>query len=297
VWALGGRYRLEERIGAGGMAQVWRGHDAVLDRSVALKLLSGDGSLDRVRTEARSAARLVHPNVASVYDFGIAWFQSRRTPYIVMELVDGGTLAARLRAGPMDWRIAARICAEVCAALAAAHSSGIVHRDVKPANIMLTPTGAKVLDFGIAATTGSLDPERDGTVLGTPAYVAPERLRGAPAAPATDMYAVGVLLYHCLAGRLPWPADTDTQLLRSHSLVPPDPLPLIAGLPDEVADLCERCLDKTPARRPSSLFAALMLAESVDARVYVPPVEPPPMHLPAVVGVSEPTVPGLRREP
>src|SRR6266540_4413887 len=145
VWALGGRYRLEERIGSGGMSQVWRGHDVVLDRSVALKLLSADGSFDRVRAEARSAARLAHPNVASVYDFGIAWFQSRRTPYIVMALVDGDTLAARLRSGRMDWRIAVRVCAEVCAALAAAHGSGIVHRDVKPANIMLTSTGAKVL--------------------------------------------------------------------------------------------------------------------------------------------------------
>src|SRR4051812_45489129 len=190
VRILGGRYQLEQCIGVGGMSEVWRGFDQVLARPVAVKVLSralaaGCASDERVRTEARSAAQLAHPNVASVYDFGIAPTPSDRlpdvpAPYIVMELVDGATLADHLAKGAMDWHIAVRICAEVCAALAAAHSHGIVHRDVKPANIMLTPTGAKVLDFGIATDAGGHDVQPDGTVLGTPAYLAPERLCGRP---------------------------------------------------------------------------------------------------------------------
>jgi serine/threonine protein kinase len=278
VRALGGRYRLERRIGVGGMAEVWRAHDDVLDRAVAVKLLAPDwsidhGSHDRVRMEARSAARLTHPNVAGVYDFGVSWFGARRMPYIVMELVDGATLGHHLRAGPMDWRIAARVCAEVSAALCAAHARGVIHRDVKPANIMLTPAGVKVLDFGIAAAKGQLDLP-DAALFGTPAYIAPERLNGEAAMPATDVYALGVLLYHCLTGRLPWRADTGTELLYSHRHLEPEPIPAIDGLAAEIGDLYVRCLSKEPAQRPSSFVAALVLAEAVDARVYLPPIEP-----------------------
>jgi serine/threonine protein kinase len=297
VRTLGGRYQLEQCIGVGGMSEVWRGYDQVLARPVAVKVLSPQlaadgGSGERVRTEARSAAQLAHPNVASVYDFGMADHPAdsdrpvdpaagEPAPYIVMELVDGATLADHLAGGPLDWHIAVRVCAEVSAALAAAHSHGIVHRDIKPANIMLTPSGAKVLDFGIATDAGVRDPQPDGTVLGTPAYLAPERLCGRPVTVATDMYGLGVVLYQCLTGRLPWkPATGALQpyVPRHGSL---DPLPEIDGLAPEVADLCTRCLSRDPAERPSSLVAALVLAEAVDARVYVPPVElsaawPPP---------------------
>jgi serine/threonine protein kinase len=274
---LGGRYRLEQRIGVGGMSEVWRGHDEVLDRPVAVKIMApavqsavGDGCVDLVRAEARSAARLAHPNVAGVHDFGMSTSPGRDQPYIVMELVEGQTLGTHLAAGPLDWRIAVRVCAEVAAALAAAHAEHVVHRDIKPANIMLTPSGAKVLDFGIAASAGQRDPHGDGTVMGTPAYVAPERFEGIPATPATDMYALGVLLYHCLSGRLPWPADTGTGLVHSHKFVPPAPLPPLDGLAPEVVDLCSRCLHKDPLERPTALVAALLLAEAVGAQVYVP---------------------------
>ncbi|MEU8300602.1 serine/threonine-protein kinase [Micromonospora sp. NPDC048909] len=278
---LDGRYQLEQRIGVGGMSEVWRAHDVVLDRPVAVKLLSPgqdgqDTSVERIRTEARSAARLVHPNVASVHDFGTcATLPDRRMPYIVMELAEGETLAAHLRGGPLDWRIAVRVCAEVCAALAAAHAHGIVHRDVKPANVILTPAGVKVLDFGIATATGSADCAPDGIVVGTPAYLAPEQLDRAPASPAADMYALGVLLYYCLTGRLPYPAESASELLVARRRQPPEPLPEIDGLPPEVVELSARCLADEPAERPTSLIAALLLAEAVDARVYVP------MHLPA----------------
>ncbi|MER7474814.1 serine/threonine-protein kinase [Micromonospora sp. NPDC000018] len=278
---LDGRYRLEQRIGIGGMSEVWRAHDAVLDRPVAVKVMAPgqeepDTSVERIRTEARSAARLVHPNVASVHDFGTcATLPSGRVPYIVMELAEGETLAAHLRAGPLDWRIAVRVCAEVSAALAAAHAHGIVHRDVKPANVILTPSGVKVLDFGIATPSGTPDRSPEGIVVGTPAYLAPEQLERAPATPAADMYALGVLLYYCLTGRLPYQAGTTTQLFGARRRrQPPQPLPEIDGLPPEVADLCARCLAEDPADRSTSLVAALLLAEAVDARVYVPMQQP-----------------------
>ncbi len=278
---LGGRYQLVQRIGIGGMSEVWRGHDRVLDRPVAVKIMAPatEGTLgevsgvDLVRTEARSAARLAHPNVAGVHDFGTSTSVDREVPYIVMELVEGQTLGEHLNAGPIDWRIGVRVCAEVAAALAAAHAEHVVHRDIKPANIILTPAGAKVLDFGIAAAVGTADPDPDGPVMGTPAYVAPERFEGLPATPATDMFALGTLLYHCLSGRLPWRAGTHTELVHAQRYSLPDPLPAIDGLPPEVVDLCARCLDKDPLERPTALMAALLLAEAVDARVYVPLVD------------------------
>ncbi|SCL72369.1 serine/threonine protein kinase [Micromonospora citrea] len=277
---LDGRYRLEQRIGIGGMSEVWRAHDAVLDRPVAVKVMSPgqegqDTSVERIRAEARSAARLVHPNVASVHDFGTcSTLPGGNVPYIVMELAEGETLAAHLRAGPLDWRIAVRVCAEVSAALAAAHAHGIVHRDVKPANVILTPAGVKVLDFGIATPSGTPDRSPEGIVVGTPAYLAPEQLERAPATPAADMYALGVLLYYCLSGRLPYEAGTTTQLFGARRREAPRPLPEIDGLPPEVAELCARCLADDPAERPTSLVAALLLAEAVDARVYVPMGQP-----------------------
>ncbi|MGC5052248.1 serine/threonine-protein kinase [Micromonospora sp. DT48] len=277
---LDGRYRLERRIGIGGMSEVWRAHDTVLDRPVAVKLVlpgqpDGTAAVERIRDEARSAARLVHPNVASVHDFGTCGTGvGQELPYIVMELAEGQNLAAHLRAGPLDWRIAVRVCAEVSAALAAAHAHGIVHRDIKPANVMLTPSGVKVLDFGIASPAGAADTAPDGVVVGTPAYLAPEQLHRAPVTPAADIYALGVLLYYCLAGRLPHAADTVAQLLGRQRRQAPRPLPDLPGLPTEVADLCLRCLADDPTRRPSSLVAALLLAEAVDARVYVPMHEP-----------------------
>ncbi|MGW3607587.1 serine/threonine-protein kinase [Micromonospora sp. NPDC005161] len=278
---LDGRYRLEQRIGVGGMSEVWRAHDRVLDRPVAVKLISPGadgqhGPVERIQAEARSAARLVHPNVASVHDFGTSSsaLPGRQVPYIVMELAEGETLAAHLRAGPLDWRISVRVCAEVGAALAAAHANGIVHRDVKPANIMLTPSGVKVLDFGIASPAGASDPTPEGIIVGTPAYLAPEQFDGAPATPAADMYALGVLLYYCLTGRLPYAADSTVELLGARRRRPAEPLPEIDGLPPEVAELCRSCLAEDPARRPTSLVAALLLAEAVDARVYVPMLAP-----------------------
>jgi serine/threonine-protein kinase len=164
------------------------------------------------------------------------------------------------------------VCAEVAAGLAAAHGHGVVHRDIKPGNVVLTASGAKVLDFGVAARTGQPDQLPDGTLMGTPAYLAPERLERGAAAPPADVYAVGVLLYQCLTARLPWPADTDEQILRAHRYTPPAPLPEITGLPAEVAEICAASLDKLPEARPTSVALALILSAAVDVPVHVPPV-------------------------
>src|SRR3569833_533988 len=264
---LAGRYRLVERLGAGGMSVVWRGFDEVLGRQVAVKVLPPSTSTDpsfrrRLRAEAQAAARLSHPHITNVYDYGEATtVDGEPVPYVVMELIDGESLAAVLaRVRRLPWQAAVRICSEVSAALAAAHARGIVHRDVTPANVMLTPGGAKVVDFGISARTGENDIDPDGSLLGTPAYLAPERLAGGQVSPATDVYAVGLLIYRTLIGQLPWDVGTTTALLRAHQYTEPDPLPPVEGLPPAVAALVGRCLEKRPSARPSSAELAHVLA-------------------------------------
>jgi serine/threonine protein kinase len=264
---LAGRYRLVERLGAGGMSVVWRGFDEVLGRQVAVKVLPPSTSTDpsfrrRLRAEAQAAARLSHPHITNVYDYGEATtVDGEPVPYVVMELIDGESLAAVLaRVRRLPWQAAVRITSEVAAALAAAHSRGIVHRDVTPANVMLTPSGAKVVDFGISALIGENDIDPDGSLLGTPAYLAPERLEGGQVSPATDVYAVGLLIYRTLIGQLPWDVGTTTALLRAHQYVEPDPLPAVEGLPSSVSALVGRCLEKRAADRPSSAELAHVLA-------------------------------------
>ncbi|GGM48127.1 serine/threonine-protein kinase [Dactylosporangium sucinum] len=266
---LGGRYHLDDVLGVGGMSTVWRATDDVLSRNVAVKLLAGrfagdTGSRERIRVEARAAAALAHPNVAQVYDFGETVEDGRRTPYVVMELVPGPTLEQRTAGAPLPPAVVFRICAEVAAGLAAAHASGMVHRDVKPANVILAPTGAKVVDFGIAAAAGAGD--LDDEVLGTADYLAPERLTSDAVTPASDVYSLGILLYRLLAGRLPWNAVGNTDLLDAHLHTPPAPLPRLPDVPAEALELCLRCLAKRPADRPSAAEVAAALAEAAGVR-------------------------------
>jgi hypothetical protein len=268
---VGGRYRLIERLGTGGMAVVWRGYDEILGRQVAVKVLdphlaATDSFRDRLRQEALAAARLCHPHITGIFDFG------EYPHYVVMELNNGESLSARLaRKGPLSWPEAVILGTEVASALATAHARGIVHRDVTPANVMLTSTGAKVVDFGISALVGQRDAAPDGSLLGTPAYLAPERLGGGQVSPATDVYALGLLLYRALTGRLPWPAGTTTEALRAHLYTDPEPLPPIDGLPGAAAELCLRCLAKQPADRPG----AAEIARSLGALVGIHPVISP----------------------
>ncbi|MET7470792.1 serine/threonine-protein kinase [Micromonospora sp. NPDC005686] len=283
------RYVLRERIGLGGMSEVWRADDEVLHRPVAVKALAGQLAADPqlravIQREARAAARLTHPHVTQVYDYGEATLDGGVViPYLVMELVEGQTLADRLAGGPLAWPDAVRTARQVAGALAAAHRIGVVHRDVKPANVMLTETGAKVLDFGIAAPAGPhpVTGQTGALLMGTPAYFAPERLDPGPANPAGDVYALGVLLYRSLTGRAPLPVrgwDDVLDVRRNRPAVPP---PRVPGLPPEIADLALACLAPDPRRRPT----AARLAERLGAGR---PVDPPTAILPTVGPVAHP---------
>ncbi|MEV8505725.1 serine/threonine-protein kinase [Actinoplanes sp. NPDC051475] len=272
---LDDRYTLLDRLGSGGMAVVWRARDEVLGRTVAIKLLAGRYAGDaayrsRIRDEARAAATFSDPHIAQVYDYGEAWQDGLPVPYVVMELVHGVTLQQRARHSLLDPREICRIGAQVAAALAAAHAHGLVHRDIKPANVMVTADGVKVVDFGLAAAAGPAEPEEE--LLGTPAYLAPERLTGDAVEPASDVYALGVLLYRLLAGESPWTADTTTQMLTAHVTLEPVPLPPLPGVDPAIAGLVDRCLRKDPLERPSAAEVARTLGEGPAVRPQTPPM-------------------------
>ncbi|MFI6265943.1 protein kinase [Micromonospora sp. NPDC051006] len=278
------RYVLRERIGLGGMSEVWRADDEVLGRSVAVKALVAEFATDphlraTIQREARAAARLTHPHITQVYDYGEATLPGGEVvPYLVMELVEGRNLADRLTGGPLAWPDAVRVAGQVAAALAAAHRIGVVHRDIKPGNVMLTETGAKVLDFGIAALAGPHHPLAGQTgelLMGTPAYFAPERLAAGPPDPASDIYALGALLYRTLAGRAPLPVQTWEDALEVRERRTPVPPLRIPGLPPDIADLTLACLATDPARRPT----AAQLANRLGAG---PPADPPTAILPTL---------------
>ena len=266
---LGGRYRLLDPLGEGGMSVVWRARDEVLGRTVAVKVLRSEQAADPasraiVLTEAQATARVSHPNVTSVYDYG-EWRSPDgwAVPYVVMELLSGPSLAQRLDAGAVEPSVALRVAAEVAAGLAAAHEAGLVHRDIKPGNVILSATGAKVVDFGIAALAGEPDGvDVDGRVLGTLSYLPPERLRRGVAVPASDMYAWGVLLHRLLTGRLPWPTGA-TLLERVLHAQSAEPLP---GVPADIDGLFHRCLATDPAERPSAREAALLTGAAAGIR-------------------------------
>ena len=200
--------------------------------------------------EARTTARLSDPHIAAVHDYGEALRPNGSVaPYVVMELLDGESLAARLASGPLAWPQAARIGAEVASGLATAHARRVVHRDIKPGNIMLTPTGTKILDFGISAVTGAPDDDETGATFGTPAYVAPERLNGTPAEPATDVYALGTVLFEMVNGEPPYPVDTWEEFAAARA-TSPGRLP--EGLPVAFRELVDRCLAEDPQLRPEA---------------------------------------------
>jgi eukaryotic-like serine/threonine-protein kinase len=247
------RYRLESRIASGGMGDVWRGADLVLDRPVAVKLLRTEyaqhpETVARFRAEARHAAALSHPAIAQVYDFGEADYG--RAPFLVMELVDGPPLTKLLADGPLEAAMALDVVAQVAAGLAAAHAAGVLHRDIKPGNLLVGPGGrVKITDFGISYAAGSAPLTRTGTVIGTPGYLAPERLTGAGAGPAGDVYSLGMVAYQCLAGRLPF-AGTAVEIALAHQHQQLPPLP--PSVPYDVAALIGDMTAKDPSIRPRS---------------------------------------------
>jgi serine/threonine protein kinase len=295
---LARRYRLIDRIGAGGMSVIWRARDEVLDRIVALKVLAHELAADEryrdlVREEARNAAQLVHRNVTAIHDYGEEIAPDGKvTAFVVMELLCGESLERRLTAGALPWPEALEICAQVAEALAAAHRIGVVHRDITPANIMLTDAGVKVLDFGIATRVGAPDEDEEGETFGTPAYVAPERLDGAPTLPSTDTYALGVLLYETLTGRVPFPALTWDELACTPRHGQPPAPTFVQGLPHAVAELCRQCLVRSPSDRPTAHQVAVGLRANIpsDDATATPEAQP---HPPVQAKPCVPATPAL----
>jgi eukaryotic-like serine/threonine-protein kinase len=251
---LGGRYRLDEPIATGGMGEVWRATDQTLRRTVALKVLRTalltDPVFDaRFRAEARTMAALNHPNVVNIYDYGRSPVPEGDATYLVMAYVDGQPLSALIAQNeglPVGKTLA--VLAQAADALHAAHAHGIVHRDVKPANLLVRPDGTVVLvDFGVARSAELSSATTGNQVLGTALYMAPEQASGRGVSPATDIYALGAVGYHCLAGHPPFTGETPVEVALRHLSDTPPPLP--SSVPPAVRSLVERALAKDPADR------------------------------------------------
>ncbi len=289
---LGGRYVLRELLGSGGMAKAYLAHDEVLDRDIALKVLreqyaENDEFVERFRREARSAAALSHPNVVSIYDRGE--FEDG-TYYIAMEYLPGGTLKDRiLERGTLPSSTVVEVANQVAEALRAAHEKGVVHRDIKPQNVLVTENGAmKVADFGIARAAAATTISRTSVVLGTVTYMAPEQAMGEPASPRSDLYSLGVVLYEMLTGEVPFKAETPVAISMKHVNEPPRALrELNSEIPEGIEVLTMKLLSKAPQDRHQSADALLAdlarieegtpvaAADGADAPVVVPTLAPP----------------------
>jgi hypothetical protein len=264
---LADRYELGPVLGQGGMARVHQGLDRQLGRQVAIKVLAPPFDRDRefverFRREARAAAGLSHPNIVAVFDSG----SDDGTHFIVTELVEGETLADRLRRdGPMPPADAVAVAVDIARALVAAHTRGLIHRDIKPGNVMLLPDGrVKVVDFGIARAAGSDTLTNTGVVLGSTAYLSPEQAGGQPVDERADLYSLGCVLYEMLTGQVPFRADTPIATMYRHVNEDAPPPSTIAPVQPELEDVVLRCLEKDPKRRfPSA-------AELEDALLAVP---------------------------
>jgi serine/threonine-protein kinase len=278
------RFVLEHKLGAGGMARVFLGRDEVLDRPVAVKLLNpvhgGTDIGDRFEREGRTAARLAHPNIVQVYDAGEAEFDGRETSYIVMEYVPGGDLKRLIdRRGRLPGPELARLGDEVCAGLAHAHERGVIHRDIKPHNILLDDNGhAKVTDFGVARALDTTRATRTGFFLGTALYSSPEQLQGHKVTPKSDVYSLGVSLYQAATGEPPFTGQTPLEIASQHvSRTPTPPRERGAEVSGTLEALILGCLAKDPGDRPtaeelrSRLEAELRPAAATQAQPVAPP--------------------------
>ncbi|MEV7229633.1 serine/threonine-protein kinase [Polymorphospora sp. NPDC051019] len=267
------RYRLDAHLATGGMGDVWRATDVLLARTVAVKvllpaLLSDPGFDARFRAEARMLAALQHRGVVAVYDFGEAEIPSGgRAPYLVMEYVDGQSLSVRLtEVGRLGVGETLSVVVQAARALDAAHAAGIVHRDVKPGNLLVHGDGTVTLvDFGVARSTAMTAMTGTNAVLGTALYMAPEQATSKPVSGATDIYALGAVAYHLLAGRPPFDGDNPLQVAVSHLHEDPPPLP--ADVPAPVAALVEKALAKDPADRFPTAAEFAEAAEQVAATI------------------------------
>ncbi len=260
-----GNYRIIDRLGGGGMGKVYRAVDMMVEREVAMKALLPEiarqpETMERFRTEAITLAKLNHPSIAQLYTF----FREGNDFYMVMEFVPGETLESRIQREPVPWREAFSIAASVLEAIHFAHSQGILHRDLKPANIMITNDGrVKVMDFGIAQALGRAKLTREGRVVGTVEYLAPERIRGAAPDPRSDLYSMGIVLYEMITGRLPFGGESEYEIMMAQlNEAPAKPGGWAADLPAEAEQVVMKALEKDPENRyeDANRFAAALRA-------------------------------------
>ncbi|WP_247638045.1 serine/threonine-protein kinase [Microbacterium sufflavum] len=262
--SFGGRYELQSRIAIGGMGEVWEATDHVIGRTVAIKILKdeymGDpGFLERFRAEARHAALVNHEGIASVFDYG----EENGSAYLVMELVPGEALSTILeRDGALSADKTLDIVAQTASALQAAHAAGLVHRDIKPGNLLITPDGrVKITDFGIARIADQVPLTATGQVMGTVQYLSPEQASGHPASPATDTYSLGIVAYECLAGKRPFTGESQVAIAMAQINEQPPPLPPTVPIP--VQNLVMAMIAKKPADRPSSAATVARAAQAL----------------------------------
>jgi serine/threonine-protein kinase len=265
---LGGRYHLQHRVASGGMADVWAAEDDVLQRSVALKVMRPDPGHEelfalRFRDEALHSAALIHTNIATVFDYG----EDEQLAFLVMELVDGKPLSQVLREhGPLPAEQVRSIIGQSALALGVAHEAKVVHRDVKPANILLREDGlVKLTDFGIARAVDASGHTRAGDLLGTPSYLSPEQALGRPATGASDLYALGVVGHEMLSGAKPFDKPTPIATAMSHLHEPPPPLP--EDVPEDLAGVIEDLLAKDPQDRPENARAVAVRLGLADHEI------------------------------
>src|SRR4051812_12502890 len=279
---LAGRYEITAPIAVGGMGEVWQARDRVLDRTVAAKVLrsefTGDPNfLARFRNEARHTAALSHPNIASVYDYGetVDDRTGQNLAFLVMEFVDGQPLVTILHEEgrlPVDWTL--HVLGQSAEGLSAAHKAGVVHRDIKPGNLMVRPDGVvKLTDFGIAQARDAAPLTRTGMVVGTAQYLSPEQAQGFEVTAASDVYSLGVVAYECLTGGRPFDGTSQVAIALAHINRPPPPLP--AEIPRAVRELIERAMAKDPAHRfaDGAEFAAAIraVAAAGSSAAVLPP--------------------------
>ncbi len=253
---LNSRYRIDARIASGGMGDVWKGTDDVLDRTVAIKimlsaLLEEPGFVKRFHAEAKTMAGINHPGVVRIYDFG----NDQHLAYLIMELIEGDPLSRTLnKVGRLTPARTMLLIAQAAEALQAAHDKGIVHRDVKPGNLLVRPNGTLVLtDFGIARSAAASQLTATGAVMGTASYLAPEQASGVGASAASDVYSLGVVAYQCLTGHRPYDGDTPLEIAMKHVTGTPKPMP--NDIPPVVRQIVERSMAKNPAHRWPSAAA------------------------------------------
>ena len=278
---IGGRYRIVSRLGVGGMGVVYKAVDEQLNRAVAVKALEDRrylmaGASGRLRTEALAAASLDHPYICKVYEL----VETPTDAFIIMEFVEGETLSAILKRGPLPLLLTLQVAREIAEGLAEAHAHGLVHRDVKPANVMMTPSGhVKLLDFGVAGADVHTNPgEHTRTIApqltinaGTPHYMAPEQAAGQPVTTRADLFSLGVVMYECLTGALPFSGSTTFDYVRHLMQSPPRRLDRVApDMPADLVDLVDRCLEKAPVERPESADAVVSELRRLSAALTSP---------------------------